>query len=286
MIKMLKGEAEGAGVSFDEVFALRCGTELNWYYRRIATLCTSFAVTGKATKGGKTIIGQTYDWGPGTAMDLVKTKYAGGLEQLSLVIGAGTGGEVLMNSAGLGMLLNVMYSPAQEQLLGVPFAYVISKAMRQERIGDALGVVCASGRSILHYAFGSAEGDIISIETHPRGFNVLYPERDMLFHTNHYLTERFKGSDGSFFTFMEGDSYIRLERIKRLVDEHYGELTPEIMMNILSDHTDYPRSICKHADRGVNLGETIAAIIMVPEDRVMYITYGQPCMYEFVKYQL
>jgi isopenicillin-N N-acyltransferase-like protein len=286
MIQMLKGQAEGAGVTFDEVFALRCGTELNWYYQRLTTLCTSFAVTGKATKDGKTIIGQTYDWGPGTAMDLVKTKYNNSLEQLSLVIGAGVGGEVLMNSAGLGMVLNVMYSPAEKQALNVPFAYVISKAMRQERIGDALGVVCASGRSILHYTFASAEGDIISIETHPDGFNVLYPERDMLVHTNHYLTDRFKGVDNSFFMSMEGDSYIRLQRIKKLIDERYGELTPEIMMEFLSDHTDYPRSICKHADKGVNLGETIAAIIIVPEDGVMYIAYGQPCKYEFVKYQL
>ena len=286
MIEMLKGQAEGAGVTFEEVFALRCGTELNWYYQRIHTLCTSFAITGKATRGGQTIIGQTYDWGPGTPMDLVKTKYNNGLEQLSLVIGAGVGGEVLLNSAGLGMVLNVMYSPPEKQALNVPFAYVISKAMRQERIGDALGVVCASGRSILHYAFASAEGDIIGIETHPNGFNVLYPESDMLVHTNHYLTERFKGSDGSFFTSMEGDSYIRLQRIKGLIETRYGELTPEIMMDILSDHTDYPRSICKHADMGVNLGETIAAIIIVPEDGVMYVAYGQPCKYEFVKYQL
>jgi isopenicillin-N N-acyltransferase-like protein len=178
-----------------------------------------------------------------------------------------------------------MVSPAQEQQLSVPFACIIPRAMRQKRIGDALGVVCASGRSILHYTFASAEGDIIGIETRPNDFNVIYAEEDMLVHTNHYLTDRFKRGDG-IFGFMEGDSYIRLNRIKSLLKKHYGDLTPEMTMEFLCAHTDYPRSICKHMTDGVTLGETLSAIVMVPEDREMYVTYGLPCSCEFIKYGL
>jgi isopenicillin-N N-acyltransferase-like protein len=285
LIEMLKGQAEGAGVAFDEVFALRCRLELGMYYHRITALCTSFAATGEATKGGKTIIGQTYDLSPGTVIDLVKTKFADGMEQLSLVFGGGGAGELPLNSAGLGMALNIMLSPAEEQLLIVPCACVIPKAMRQKRIGDALGVVCAGGRSLLYYAFASAEGDIIGIETRPDDYNVIQPERDMLAHSNHYLTERFKRGDKTF-GFMEGDSYIRIQRIRRLMEEHYGELTVELLGEFMTDHTDYPRAICKHTDLQVQLGETLAAVIMVPEDRVMYAAYGQPCKYEYLEYKL
>jgi isopenicillin-N N-acyltransferase-like protein len=285
LIEMLKGQAEGAGVTFDEVFALRCRLELGMYYHRIMALCTSFAATGEATKGGKTIIGQTYDLSPGTQIDLVKTKFADGMEQLSLVFGGGGAGELPLNSAGLGMALNIMLSPAEEQLLNIPCACVIPKAMRQKRIGDALGVVCAGGRSLLYYAFASAEGDIIGIETRPDDYNVMQPERDILVHSNHYLTDRFKRGDKTF-GFMEGDSYIRVQRIKRLMEEHYGELTVELLGEFMTDHTDYPRAICKHTDLQVQLGETLAAVIMVPEDRVMYAAYGQPCKYEYLEYKL
>ncbi len=285
LVEMLKGQAEGAGVSFDDVFALRCQLELGMYYQRINTLCTSFIATGNATRGGRTIIGQTYDLNPGISIDLVKTTYADGLEQLSLVFAGGGAGELPLNSAGLGMVLNVMLSPAEEQTLNVPCSCVIPKAMRQKRIGDALGVVCAAGRSILYYGFASADGDIIGIETRPGDYNVIYPERDIIVHTNHYITERFKRGD-KMFGFMEGDSYIRIQRLKRLMEQHYGELTVELMQEFLTDHTDYPRSICKHTDMEVQLGETLAAEIMVPADGVMYATWGQPCKNEYIEYRL
>ncbi|OGN88431.1 MAG: hypothetical protein A2158_01055 [Chloroflexi bacterium RBG_13_46_14] len=285
LLEMLKGQADGAGVTFDEVFTLRCKLELGMYYQRITTLCTSFAATGNATRGGKTIIGQTYDLTPGISVDLVKIKFADGMEQLSLVFAGGGAGELPLNSAGLGMALNVMLSPAEEQLLNVPCACVIPKAMRQKRIGDALGVVCAGGRSILYYGFASAEGDIIGIETRPDDYNVIRPERDILVHTNHYLTERFKRGEKTF-GFMEGDSYIRVQRLKRLMEKNYGDLTIELMEEFLADHNDYPRSICKHTDLQIQLGETLAAVIMVPEEKVMYVAYGQPCRQEFVEYKL
>jgi isopenicillin-N N-acyltransferase-like protein len=255
------------------------------YYQRITTLCTSFIATGNATRGGKTLIGQTYDLNPGISIDLVKTKFPDGLEQLSLVFAGGGAGELPLNSAGLAMVLNVMLSPAQEQTLNVPCACVIPKAMRQKRIGDALGVIGAAGRSILYYGFASAGGDIIGIETRPGDYSVITPERDMIIHTNHYLTERFKKGD-KMFGFMEGDSYIRIQRLRKLMEDHYGELTVELMGKFLTDHSDYPRSICKHTDMGVQLGETLAAEIMVPEDGTLYATWGQPCKYEYVEYKL
>lgn len=47
LIQQLRGQADGAGVTFDEVFALRCWFELRFYYMHLTTLCTSFAVTDR-----------------------------------------------------------------------------------------------------------------------------------------------------------------------------------------------------------------------------------------------
>ena len=57
-----KGIAEGAKVSFEEVFFLTASCELECYYSLLAGGCTSFACTGEATKNGETIVGQNLDW--------------------------------------------------------------------------------------------------------------------------------------------------------------------------------------------------------------------------------
>lgn len=277
-IEFLEGQAQGSGLSLEEVFSLKCWFELSIYYDFVTTFCTSFAVGGRATKNGVTIIGQNFDLTVGLTVDLVRFRHNSGLDQLSLIFFGGC--ELTLSSAGLGMALNVMLGPGREQRLVVPSCSVITMAMRQKRIGDAVGIVCASGRSILHYLFADREGNMVGVETKPDDFNVLYPHGDFLVHSNHYLSERLKISDG-MFGLMEGDSHIRVMRLQRLIQEHYGELTPELMMEFLGDHNNYPNSICAHFNTEMPRGETLASIVMVPEDRVMYVTRGQPCCNDY-----
>lgn len=277
-VEFLEGQAQGAGLSLEEVFSLKCWFELSIYYQFVNAFCTSFAVTGKATYDGKTIIGQNFDLTVGLTIDLVKMHHSNGLKQLSLIFFGGC--ELTLSSVGMGMALNVMLGPGTEQRLVVPSCCVISRAMRQRNIGDALGVVCASGRSILNYIFADKDGNMVGIETKPDDFSILYPERGILAHTNHYLSERLRSGDGSF-GLMEGDSYIRVQRIKRLIEEHYGELTPDMIIEFLSDHNNFPNSICAHFNTEMPRGETLASVVMVPEDRLAYLVHGQPCCNEY-----
>lgn len=281
LLDMLRGQADGAGVSLEAVLLLRCNFELSFYYNRMKTFCTSFAVTGQATKDGKTYIGQNFDATCGRSIDLVKTIHADGLKQLSLVFWGGC--ELTLNSAGLAMVLNVVVSPVEEQIFNLPACCAIPKAMRQRRIGDALGVFCSLGRSMMYYCLASKEGDIIGIETKPDDFNVIQPEGDILAHANHYHTERFK--KGELVYLGAPSSYIREPRIRKLIHRHYGDITLATMMEIMSDHAHYPKGICNHALEG-STAETLASVIMVPEDNAMYVSCGHPCEYEYEEYFL
>ncbi len=286
LVQQLKGQAEGAGVSFDEVFALRCWFELRFYYRHLQTLCTSFAVTGNATKDGKTIIGQNFDVLPGITLDMVKIKRDDGSRELSLIFWGG--GELTLSSYGLGIVLNVVLSPTSQQALNIPCCCLMPKVMRQKRMGDALSELCTYGRSMLHYIIGSAEGDIFSVETHPTGFNVEQPTRDVLVHGNHYHDARFKMGDNAIPE-VRGSTYVREQRMTRLIERNYGELTPEMMMDFLSDHGNYPHAICGHPNDEMPRhaqSMTVSSLIMVPEEKVMYATCGPPCEYKFEKYTL
>ena len=285
LIEMLKGQAEGSGTTFEEAFALRCMIEMGDYYNQITALCTSFAATGDATKDGKTIIGQNIDWSPNFPMDLVHIKHADGLEQLTLAFGSVL--EWTLSSAGVGIAMNLILSPPKDQKLNIPCGCVIPKAMRQKSIGDALSVFCEAGRGLLYYALASHEGDIIGIEGTPDDFEVLYPEGDILVHSNHYLTPRFKRGDWVYV--LAPDSYLRVHRMKRLMQKNHGNISAELMMALLSDRNNHPNAICRYVDDTKPPAlhfETLASVIMVPEDRTMHLSYGKPDKFEFVTYRL
>lgn len=285
LIDMLKGQADGASLSFEEVFTLKCGYDLGAYYSKLSGLCTSFAVTGNATRDGKTLLGQNIDWFPGTPMDLLKITYADGSEQLSLVLWGIV--EYTLNSNGFGICANGTWAAEEKYLFNIPVGCYISKAMRQNTIEDAMGVLRTNARGIGYYHLASAGGEMVGIESIQDDYQVLLPEKDVLVHSNHYLIERFKEVD--MVNDLVPDSPKRFETISRLIDQHYGQITPEIMMEIMADHYNHPYSICRHVDETTPPqfhSETLCSFIMIPENRTMLIAYGNPCKYEYIKYQL
>lgn len=287
LIDILKGQADGAGISFEEVFTLRCTFELFMYYNQIASLCTSFAATGTATKDGKTILGQNLDWFTGTPIDLIRITHANGVKQLSLFL---WGIEVTLSSAGFGIAANGTWSPPKEYTLNIPFGCYLPKVMRQENMDDAMEILKSVARGLEYYHLADTMGNLIGIESSQDDFEILHPQRNILVHSNHYLTQRFK--KGDMASQIIPDSFQRVERIQKLMDTHYGEITPDLMMEILSDHENFPNSICRHPDENLPpeqklfSSETLTSFVMIPEDRTIFIAYGNPCKYEYVKYQI
>ena len=157
------------------------------------------------------------------------------------------------------------------------------KVMRQKRRGDALSELCTHGRSMLHYMLASAEEDIFSVETHPTGFNVEQPTNDILVHGNHYVDARFKAGDNAIPE-VRGSTYVRVQRLKRLIERNYGDITPQKMMELMADHDNYPHAICDHPNDDMPIytqSMKDSSVIMVPEDKVMYATCGPPCEHEY-----
>ena len=77
--------------------------------------------------------------------------------------------------------------------------------------------------------------------------------------------------------------------MREKIESAYGEITPETMMGILSDHEGHPNSICRHADPGKPpelASASRASFVMVPAEGLLYIAAGPPCDYEFMEYRL
>ena len=59
-------------------------------------------------------------------------------------------------------------------------------------------------------------------------------------------------------------------------------------MECLTDHNNYPCAICAHPnpDTPDFKDGTLCSVIMVPEDRKMWVAWRNPCEYEYEEYDL
>lgn len=285
LVDEMKGIAEGAKVSLEEILFANAVCEPLLYCEKLGG-CTSFAATGEATKNGETITGQNLDWRKEAELVVLRAQPSEGPKYLALCY-VGSLGMMGINSAGIAHQTNLLWSESSG--VGVPAFNVINqKILQQKNLADVLGVIYTPKKSgSWNYLMASSEGDIVDVEGHRDDFSVLYPERDFIVHTNNFLTDRLKSTDLVCTTLP--DSYLRVNRMTRLIEKHYGELSVDLMKTFLADHNDYPDSICRHIDTE-DLPETHlftrASIISVPKEQKMYISNGNPCENEFVEYKL
>jgi isopenicillin-N N-acyltransferase like protein len=284
-IERVRGTADGAGISFDEAFAINCYIELFINYPGLAGMCTSFAVAGPATRNGITILGQNIDWRPDATLDLIHIRHADGLEQLSITFFGSPCYN--LNSAGIGNSTNLTVCPMGPVTGHVPASFYLYAAMRKHTLQEAFDILKRGARGIGYYHLADADGAMAGLESVYDGYTVLEPDRGILVHANHYETRRYAEHDMAP-GFMP-DSFQRAPRLRKLIHEHYGSLTPKIMMTLLADHDGYPNSICRHLDTSMPDEAaciSAASVIMVPGDRKMYLSAGQPCTNKYLEFSL
>jgi len=284
-LDFVKGMADGSEISFQDVFALRCFIDLAVGYPAMAGLCTSFAATRSATKDGMTILGQNIDWHPDSPIDLLHIRHANGLEQLSLCLCGNN--FYYLNSAGMGCCANMTISPMGPIKKHIPVSFYLWKAMCQRTIADALKILCAVARGVGYYHLADQYGNMAGIESVYDDYRILNPQNDTLVHANHYETDDYKKADGACMYLP--DSFGRAQRMRELISKNTGNITPELMMNIMADHEHYPKSICTHVDRSQPpelASISRASFIMIPAQLKMYVAFGPPCENLYHEYSL
>ncbi len=288
-MEVLKGFAEGAAIEFNTLFAIRTALELLFYSGQPSGMCTSLAITGATTHNGDTIIGQNIDWHPDLPMVLLRIEWPTGVKQLSLSM-AGIWEYSLSShpsASPYGVAATLTATP--DETMGipkVPISLIMNKASRQVNLEDALSVFSGEEVNIASFLLANGDGVIKGIELGLNSFELLKPEREMLVHANHYLVERYKEKD-IFLQFVP-DSPLRYERLQELLAQDHGKVTPKHVMKYFSDHSNYPKGICAHVDPESDLppSATLASVIMVPKQKVMYIAVGNPCENEYIRYSI
>jgi isopenicillin-N N-acyltransferase-like protein len=290
IVEEMKGMAEGANVNFQDILFLNITYEIS--VPSVMGGCTAFAASGEATASGELITGQNLDhiepWKD--YMILLKMKPADG-PSIMAVTAAGCLSLIGINSAGISININLLRNnDSLEPAGGVPTHVILRKMFMSENLGETISTIAsAEGRSPKNYLVAGNREGIIDIETTTDDLEIQFPDRGMLTHANYFKTDRFKSTD--IAPLLVPDAYIRSSKLSHLMERHYGNITVDVMKQLLQDHSNYPNSICRHQDQKALLPierimKTLISIINFPAEQKAYIANGNPCESEYFEYRL
>lgn len=290
ILEEMKGMADGANVDFQDIMFLNITYEIS--VPSVMGGCTSFAAMGKATSGGGLISGQNIDhiepWLE--HMILLKMQPDDGPDIMA-VTAPGCLTLAGINSAGISINMNLLRNTTSlEPAGGVPTHVILRKLFMSETLGEVIAAIAsAEGRCPKNYLVTSSGEGILDIETTTNDMDIQFPEREMLTHANYFKAERFRSTD--LAPSLVPDAYIRSNRLFRLMEEHYGNITVEVMKRLLQDHSNYPNSVCRHRDANApfpygRIMKTLISIINLPEEKKVYIAVGNPCKNEYIEYKM
>ncbi|KAL1408666.1 hypothetical protein Q8F55_005479 [Vanrija albida] len=300
-IDELKGVADGAGLSFDTIFALNIRTEIAFGRQAQPTDgCTAFSYHN--AEAHTALLAQNWDWRSGQGPNLISltikrgssngtsngnghTNGHGDDHALSIITEAGIIGKIGLSSSGLGVCLNAIAA------LGVSYTKLpVHLALRavldwsHEERAKGPGVAQRVAERLTRVGVASAGHILISDELVAIGLEAssqdIVPVKhtalrggDALVHSNHYVEEHPGVQLGQAWA----DTYDRLQRIEQLAREgkagHDGVVTADEVAIFLQDEDKWPASICRHPDSG---GETLFSIIMDLEKREARVEEGMP----------
>lgn len=291
IMEEIRGIADGAGVSLEEVVALNSRYEFIWSKMAVEQAgvggCTSVAVAPEASSTGHTLIGQNWDYKPQLSgrciiLDIVQR----GRPRILTHVEAGTVGKMGLNSEGIGLCINALISDRDRFMPKTPILVICRGVLNSGSLGDAIGAVVSAERSVsANFLIAHGEGEIIDLEATPTDIGFIYPDRGILTHSNHFIDLRGRGIMDRVIAICP-DTLIRGERAKRLISSRMGRIDVEVLKETFRDHFNYPNSICRHEDPRAHQDQqlkTLASIIMNLNERIIHITNGPPCENEYIK---
>jgi isopenicillin-N N-acyltransferase-like protein len=285
-IEEIRGLAHGAQLSYEQAFfaATRDGAG-SPPPSRTDEGCTAFFCGRNTTHDGRVLIGQTKDTGaPLSRYRITKLCYDDGLSAISLNY-PGWLAHVGLSSNGLANTGNSLYAqPPSEETM--PFSLLKRLVLESNTIE---GVLTATARLCFENGcllVGGSGGEGACIEFVAGRRAVFDISQQAFGHANSILDPELQAyeSRSKNASSDTASSAYRQRTIQRRLDEKRGGLDVDALKSIVSDHHEYPHSICRHAEPGES--RTTAAFIADPTARAVHLCIGNPCTAPFREYSL
>lgn len=284
-VEELKGIADGAGVSFDDVHAVNAMEAVTMDALHL-TKCTSMAVSTERTANGQVFIAHNEDWLPEDECDLViiHAKPDDDPPFLAMTYGALLP-NIGMNAAGIVQTCDSVY-PGDSRI-GIPRVIVSRAVLAARSPADAIRRTLVPHRAAgYNHLIVHESGEMYNVEVSSRRFAVLPAEDGILVHTNHYLDPQMQAIETDPEDLIS--TRVRYFRAMRLLRQH-SKHSVKTLQSIQKDHVNHPDSICNHADNDENpldREKTITALLFDLGNRQIHATWGNPCENTYYTYQL
>ena len=251
--------------------------------------CTSFAILPEASQNNHLLMGQNWDWIPDVECVLTTGIDTDGLQRMAFTEAGIFGGKPGMNSGGVGLAVNGMYSTSDDwSLFQKPFHLRCYEVLRSPNMNEALNVLAGTPRSCTaNFILGHEPKRALDIELAPDSLRLIDPKNGVLAHANHLVDPKEAGVSEPLNP-RRHLSEFRHKRMEELLNEQ-KPLNVAGIQEILKDHEHQPQSLCRHRDDTLPDSQhtiTKTAMIMDLEERKMWLTDGQPCKAQFKEFSL
>ena len=283
-LEEMRGIAEGAGVAFEAVLTLNARSELvHGLEARLDEGCTSFAAVAPATAGGRTIIGQNWDWSAAIRKStIILDIERDGDPRILTMAEAGLVGKIGLNEAGVGLCVNFLLSDTRR--FGTPVHLIRRKILSAPTFDAAVRAVVDTDRALAaNYLIGHADGRVADIEAWPGDVSMLTPSDGVISHSNHFVTASDDREDLGKLIYP--DTLLRDGRLRERLRPHAGGIDVERCQDALRDHANHPDSICRHlnpSERQENRIETLGSAVIDLTGRSFWFCSGPPCSGSFI----
>ena len=281
VMEEIRGIAEGARQQVEDIIAVNCRTELLFGAlagTQPASECTTIVALPSATQEKRLLVGKNWDWrNPCVDAVVVLRVRQRGKPRLCLVVEAGMIGRDGFNEHGIVVCGNLLVSNEDKGKVGVPIPILRRRILHATHYYEAIDALVRAPRGASgNYVIAHRDGVAIDFETTPDNVYMVYPERGLLTHANHFQSPVAHATGvAKYYT---ADSLYRDVRARQLLEPKIGAITAEDMKAVLRDQFGAPRAICRspHDYPGHVPTMTIASLLFDPFSEAMEVAPGQP----------
>ena len=286
----LKGIADGSGLGFGEVFRGNLLSELNMNLVKVLEKkalsqeaqagCTSFAAFDKATADGKLVMGRNTDYSGGGLWDKNQTVMFYEPEEGARFVNVGSAGLIkcnsCMNENGLCLGGHFLFLN-DTRPDGICFTFFELEIMKKaSTIDEAVAIIKENPRAGA-FAFLLADGktnEAAVVEVCAGSVGVRRAENGVVWETNMATTEEIEPVDVFHRNGIGKNPFGRFERMRMLIDENMGEITPGLAAQFMGDHMDMCSDSMRPVGGIISQLTNVTSAVFSPADFNFWVADG------------
>ena len=273
--------SEGAGMPSWQIYALNSRTELIRILNRKGSERAPQECTTLYFPSAR-ILGQTWDWAAELhSLAVIMEINQPGKPCILQVTEPGIIGKIGLNSAGVGVCLNILRAPLKDA--GLPVHILLRAVLESQSTAEAVDRVRSAALGTMsHLCIGDRGGNCMPLEIAGAELAICRLPEHAYIHTNHFLELPVDNPRAEF-----ASSYCRIERAADLASTIEEESVP-VMKTMLTDTNNGAQAICHDfvPDDVIDSEGTLCAVIFELEKKRAHICPGSPLVHAFETYDL